>query len=149
MGAGYFQRLSPAFDRLGRPKHPGDYKWHSDNDPDFGPLTDDDRGYRDNFSRVFHRIGLNARQVRQLEKAQVEYIRTQRDAQKARRSTAAQRARGELSKDWGQEADGRIARANRAFTEHAGRDAEGHEATRWPRRRSRRSGRRGNVVHWA
>ena len=120
---GYFQKLTPAFERLGRPKHPGDYKWNSDDDPDFGPLSEDDRGYRENFSRVFHRIGLNPRQVRHLEKTQLEWAKTQRDAQKTRRSTAAQRAKGELSKEWGREADSRIAQANRAFQEHAGRDA--------------------------
>jgi hypothetical protein len=120
---GYFQRMNPAYDRLGRPKHPSDYKWSSDNDADFGPLSDDDRGYREVMSRTFHRIGLSPRQVRALEKSQLEYIRTQRDAQSNKRSTAAQRARGELGKEWGQEVNSRIAMANRAFAEHAGSDA--------------------------
>jgi hypothetical protein len=39
----YFQRLNPAFERLGRPKHPSEYKWSDD--PDF-PLSADDVGYR-------------------------------------------------------------------------------------------------------
>ena len=118
---GYFQKLNPAFERLGRPKHPSDYKWTDD--PELG-LTEDDKGYRDYMARTFHGIGLNPRQVRRLEKTQLEWVKTQRDAPTTRRSTAAQRARGELGKDWGQEADARIAAANRAFKEHAGsRDA--------------------------
>jgi hypothetical protein len=120
---GCFRKLDPVFDKWGKPKHPSDYRWTSDDDPDFGPLSDDDRGDRDNLGRVFHRIGLNRRQVRHLEKAQLERAKTQRDAQKTRRSTAAQRAKSELCKEWGREADGRIAMANRAFQEHAGRDA--------------------------
>jgi hypothetical protein len=58
-----------------------------------------------------------------MEKAQLEYIKTQRDGQNVKRTTAAQRAKGELSKEWGGETSSRIAMANRAFKEHAGRDA--------------------------
>jgi hypothetical protein len=117
---GYFQKLTPAFERLGRPKHPSEYKWSDD--PELG-LTPDDVGYRDHMARVFHRIGATQRQVRQLEKAQLEYIKTQRDGHNVKRSTAAQRAKGELSKEGGGETSSRIAMANRAFKEHAGRDA--------------------------
>jgi hypothetical protein len=117
------EKLGPVFDRLGRPRRPSDYKWTADDDPDFG-MSDEDRGYRDHMSRVFHRIGATQRQVSQLEKAQVQYLKTLRDGQTAKRSTAAQRARSELSRQWGKDADSRIAKANEALIEHGGRDAK-------------------------
>src|SRR5262245_40631353 len=118
----YFERSGPVFDRLGRPKYPSDYKW-SDDDPS-EPLTNDDRGYRDHMARVFHKSGATQRQVRAYEKAQIAYVKAQRDAQAATRADAARLARSELGREWGDQFQSRTEKANQAFRAYGGSDSK-------------------------
>lgn len=117
----WIQKLNPVFDKLGRPKAPNGYRWS--NDPDFGDLTDDDRSYRDYMGRAFWEAGITDRQRAKIERAQLEHVKTWRDAQAEKGRNATKMAREELKKEWGERAADRIEKANALLRDYGGRDA--------------------------
>src|SRR6185295_18348875 len=68
--------------------------------------------------------GISAKQAARLERAQIEHLKTYRDAQSAKRAKATELTRAELTKEWGAAAAARISKANSLLTDYGGRDAK-------------------------
>lgn len=115
--------MAPWWDKAGRPKTPSDYRWQSDDHPDLGELSTEDKSFRDVMALNFHRAGLNGYQVRVIENAHIQHLKTFKDAQKAMKASAKERATKELSSHWGSAMQQKLAVANRALFAHAGAEA--------------------------
>lgn len=116
----YFDKIASVAERLGRPKLSSDYKWN-DNHAEFGPLSEEDKGYRSHMAQVFWRTGATQRQVSEYERAQVAYLKTLRAGRAAKQAEMGPRMEQELKKSWGAGAyEGKIRAANQALRGYAG-----------------------------
>lgn len=89
--------------KLGRPEKPQDYKFAEKYDG--YEMDDADKSYRDGMAPALHRIGLNQWQVSEIEKAQVEQLRVQRDASVARVNDVHGRYLKQVQTEWGNDFD--------------------------------------------
>lgn len=108
------------YDRLGRPKAPTDYKWN--HIPDAPALDEGEQEVRNGVAPVFHRLGMNQKQVDGVIQWHDQQRKVQTDAAIARANTTTETNIKTLKAEWGPDYDRNVSHHQNALRHYAGND---------------------------